>query len=133
MKDSEYLISEAKSALFDLIADIRVKLQSDDLIKKDYDALLKQMVLNSGSINKRRSLALGEASDDEAAEQSPFQPVVDLTAIMKNLIEIIGRNIAYQAQQYDKQGQQVQELQYDIANGERELRKRLDVVYRVFK
>ena len=63
----------------------------------------------------------------------PFQPVVDLTAIMKNLIEIIGRNIAYQAQQYDKQGQQVQELQYDIANGERELRKRLDVVYRVFK
>lgn len=95
MKDSEYMLSEAKSALFDLIADIRVKLQSDDQIKKDYDALLKQMVLNNGSINKRRSLALGDASDDEALEQSPFQPMIDLTATMKNLIEIIGRNITY--------------------------------------
>ena len=53
------------------------------------------MVLNNGSINKRRSLALGDASDDEALEQSPFQPMIDLTATMKNLIEIIGRNITY--------------------------------------
>eukprot|EP00354_Favella_ehrenbergii_P007503 CAMPEP_0170470468 /NCGR_PEP_ID=MMETSP0123-20130129/12919_1 /TAXON_ID=182087 /ORGANISM="Favella ehrenbergii, Strain Fehren 1" /LENGTH=79 /DNA_ID=CAMNT_0010737609 /DNA_START=189 /DNA_END=428 /DNA_ORIENTATION=+ len=56
MKESESQVSDTKSALFDLIADIRTKLPTDDQLRKEYDALVKEMVLlgNSGSGGGRR-------------------------------------------------------------------------------
>ena len=38
-------MAEAKSALFDLISDVRGKMESDETIRREYDSLVKDMVL----------------------------------------------------------------------------------------
>ena len=52
---------------------------------------------------------------------------------MRNCIQIIGRNLDYQKTQYSKKDEHAKELQFEMTSGERELRKRMDIVYRVFK
>ena len=46
---------------------------------------------------------------------------------------MIGKNIDYQRTQYSKKDEHVKEMQFEMTSGERELRKRLDIVFRVFK
>ena len=62
-----------------------------------------------------------------------MQPMLDLTSLMKSFIELIGLNVSYQSQLHAKADHHVQEQKFDIATGEREIRKRLDIIYRVFK
>ena len=44
-RDNERLFTETKAALFDLVSDVRSKLDSDDTIKRNYDNFVKEMVL----------------------------------------------------------------------------------------
>ena len=81
--------------------------------------------------NQRRSIT-SDMSDEEA-EPTLVQPLIDLVSLIKSLCETLGRNVAYQSHVYSKQDHQVQEMQFEMANGERDLRKKIDIVYRVFK
>ena len=54
IRDSEWCVNEAKSALFDLISDVRAKLDSDESLRREYDALVKEMVLLGGPGGKKR-------------------------------------------------------------------------------
>ena len=60
---------DAKAALFDLISDTRNKLDcSDNDIKREYDSLVKEMVLlGTSQKNQKRSLN-SDLSDDESGE-----------------------------------------------------------------
>ena len=88
----------AKSALFDLISDVRVKMDSDEAIRREYDSLIKEMVLSSsGAMQHQKRSIVSDQSDDELDPQASLaQPLLDLIAIMKNCIQIIGRNLDYQ-------------------------------------
>ena len=57
--------------LFDMISDVRSKLESDEAIRRDYDGLIKDMVLlGSGSALPQRRQTMSDVSDDDAAEPS---------------------------------------------------------------
>jgi len=90
-KDQERSLNDAKAALFDLISDVRTKLESDDSLKKEYDSLLKEMVVRTP--NQRRSIT-SDMSDEEA-EPTLVQPLIDLVSLIKSLCETLGRNVAY--------------------------------------
>ncbi len=81
--------------------------------------------------NHKRSIT-DDASDDEQ-EPSLVQPLLDLVSLIKSLCEIIGRNVVYQSSKYSKQDHLEQEMQFEMTKGERELRKKIDIVYRIFK
>ena len=51
-------MADAKSALFDLISDVRVKMDSDEAIRREYDSLIKEMVLSSSGAmqHQKRSI-----------------------------------------------------------------------------
>ena len=81
-----------------MISDVRTKLQSDEAIRRDYDSLIKDMVLlGSGSALHQRRQTMSDVSDDDAAEPSMIQPVLDLMGLLRTLIELIGRNVDYQS------------------------------------
>ena len=64
---------DAKAALFDLISDTRNKLDcADNDIKREYDSLVKEMVLlGTSQKNQKRSLN-SDLSDDESGEPRAF-------------------------------------------------------------
>jgi len=62
-----------------------------------------------------------------------LQPILDLTTLIKSLVQVIARNVSFQSSQLSQKDHQVHEMQFEMGNGERELRRRLDIVYRVFK
>ena len=81
-----------------MISDVRTKLESDEAIRRDYDSLIKDMVLlGSGSALPQRRQTMSDVSDDDAAEPSMIQPVLDLMGLLRTLIELIGRNVDYQS------------------------------------
>ena len=81
-----------------MISDVRTKLESDEAIRRDYDSLIKDMVLlGSGSALPQRRQTMSDVSDDDAAEPSLIQPVLDLMGLLRTLIELIGRNVDYQS------------------------------------
>ena len=54
-----------------MISDVRAKLESDEAIRRDYDSLIKDMVLlGSGSALPQRRPTMSDVSDDDAAEPS---------------------------------------------------------------
>ena len=81
------------------------------------------------SINSQDNVS----DDDFEPPHSLVQPLLDLTSIVRNFIELIGKNVNYQQSLQTRQDAQVKEMQFEMTSGERELRKRLDIVYRVFK
>ena len=52
---------------------------------------------------------------------------------MKVFMELISRNLTYQSDQRSKQTAEVEAMKSEMSDSERELRKKLDIVYRVFK
>ena len=59
--------------------------------------------------------------------------VSDLISIMKVFMQLIGRNISVQSEQSSKKTADLVAKSTEMSDSERELRKRLDIVYRVFK
>lgn len=125
VRDSERLFTETKATLFDLVSDVRSKLDSDETIRRNYDSFVKEMVL-LGSMKQHRD---PDISDDD----TEGDPVSQLLNLLRTCISLIGENVGFQRQQFSRMGDKVKEMEFEGSSSERELRKRLDIVCRVFK
>lgn len=112
------LLQEVKSALFDLVSEFRESWESDAALKREYDRLIKGMVLFT--VNQ------SAVSSDEA----PVLAVVDL---VQDVVSVFRKNLEYQSKLNTKKEDEVEEIQYELTASERDLRKRIDIVFQVFK
>ena len=95
-KDWNPFLQEIKSSLFDMVSDFRDRWESDASLKKEYDQLVKNMVL----------LSLSQASIGDE-EEEPMMKVVDL---IKQVVSVFRRNLEYQNGLQSKKGDQVKEM-----------------------
>ena len=117
-KDWSPLLQDVKSALFDLVSEFRDSWESDTSLKKEYDRLIKGMVLltvNQSTVN---------------SEEAPVMAIVDL---IQDVVAVFRKNLEYQSLLTTKKEDQVVEAQHEMPASERDLRKRIDIVFQVFK
>ena len=117
-KDWGPLLQEVKSALFDLVSEFRESWESDAALKREYDRLIKGMVLFT--VNQS---AL-------SSEEAPVMAIVDL---IQDVVGVFRNNLEYQRRLNSKKEGEVEEKQFELTASERDLRKRIDIVFQVFK
>ena len=84
-----------KSTLFDLVSDFRDKWESDASLKREYDQLVKHMVL----------LSLSPPGAD--AEQE--EPVLKVIELIQQVVGVFRQSLDYQSGLQSKKGAQVEE------------------------
>ena len=118
-KDWNPFLQEVKSNLFDLVSEFRDKWAADAHLKKEYDQLIKHMVL----------LSLNQPGDDAEGEE----PILKVIQLIQQVVGVFKQNLEYQNSLQSKVGAEVEEQKHELTHGERDLRKRIDIVHNVFK
>lgn len=70
---------------------------------------------------------------DQSIINAEDKPIVDFIALLNSFISIMGSNVAFQSKSFEKKEFQIEEKKIDLTSGERDLRRRLDIVHDVLK
>ena len=101
------------------MSEFRDKWAADAHLKKEYDQLIKHMVL----------LSLNQPGDDAEGEE----PILKVIQLIQQVVGVFKQNLEYQNSLQSKVGAEVEEQKHELTHGERDLRKRIDIVHNVFK